>query len=110
MTPLSRLSAPIALPRSYARRLSQVAPTLIPAGKTETRLQYVSKKAIATRVNFWLDSLSVSHANWGILQTLASNAQTRHATGLANALLLLPSGAWCCQWLLADRRTLAAYP
>jgi hypothetical protein len=39
-----------------------------------------------------LDLLSVSHANWGILQTLASNAQTRHATGLANTLLLLPPG------------------
>ena len=69
---------------------------MMTAGKTETRLCDVSEEAFVTPMYFGLDLLGVSHANWGILQTLASNAQTRHATSLANTLLLLPSGTWCC--------------
>jgi hypothetical protein len=98
VTPLSRFSTPIALPRSYAKRLLQVAPTLIPAGKTETRLQSVSSKLIFTTSHAHLDNvLGISHAKRGILKTLASNAQTRHAAGLTNTLLLLPSSPYRCE-------------
>lgn len=38
--------------------------------------------------------VSVTDTNWGILQTLPADAETRNATGLANALLLLPSRSW----------------
>ena len=76
VTPLSRLSSPIALPRSYARRLSQVAPTLMPAGKTETRLHSVSKETTAT------------HA----------------CLSLTNSVYLTPTGESCRHWPLMPRR------
>jgi hypothetical protein len=102
VTPLSRFSTPIALPRSCARRLLQVAPTLIPAGKTETRLRRVSNEPILIILHAHLGNvLGISHAEWGILKTLSSNAQTRHAAGLANTLFLLPSSACFCKYLLS---------
>lgn len=92
VTPLSRLSEPIALPRAYANSLSHVAPTLMPAGKTDTRLCNVSDETNVTLTCGAFGLLSVSYADWRILETLASDAQTRHTAGLTNTLLLLPSG------------------
>ena len=76
MIPLSRLSRPIALPRSYARRLSQVAPTLMPAGKTGTRLHSISKEATATH----------------------------KCLGLTHSVYLTPTGESCRHWPLMPRR------
>lgn len=41
-----------------------------------------------------IHSLGVSHTNRGVLQALASNSQTWDATGLADALFLLPSSTY----------------
>jgi len=81
----------------------------MPAGNTETRLYSVNEEAIVALKRPEVDLLSVPDADWRILKTLASNTQTRHAAGLTNTLLLLPSGTYHRKRLLASRSKLVAH-